>query len=344
MAKADQSRHTGPLAGEPLKEYDTVLKLFSTIATLIFCVGAAQAQTKATLHLDWLINGYHAPFFVALERGMYKEAGLDITIRPGKGSVDSARAVATGDAQFGFPDAATAVKGISEGMPLTMVAVFLQETPMGIMAFGDKNIRKPKDLEGRTLGNVPIASTAKVMPAFFKLTGVDGTKVKMVNETFATAVPSILADRVDSGSGYIFGEYLAVKNAAKGRELVWLGFAENGIQLYSNGIAVNNTFLAANPKAVESFVKASVRALEWTIQNPDAAIAIIAKKTETAPAVLKEQLMVAIPLMNNADAKKDGLGTMSAAKWKVTQDIMVEYGEQKERVPDAKAWTTRFLK
>jgi len=319
-------------------------KFLSAMAISLVCVSGAHAQTKATLHLDWLVNGYHAPFFVAVERGMYKEAGLDITIRPGKGSVDSARAVATGDAQFGFPDAATAVKGISEGMALTMVSVFLQETPMGIMAFGDKNIRKPKDLEGRTLGNVPIASTAKVLPAFFKRAGVDGSKVKLVSHTFATAVPSVLAGQVDSGSGYVFGEYLAVKNEAKGREVVWLGFAEHGIQMYSNGIAVNNAFLADNPKAVENFVKASVRALEWTIQNPDAAIAIVAKKTETAPAVLKEQLMVAIPLMNNADAKKDGLGSMSAAKWKVTQDIMVEYGEQKERVPDAKAWTTRFLK
>ena len=311
---------------------------------LNLAAGAAQAQTKATLHLDWLVNGYHAPFFVAAERGFYKDAGLDITIRPGKGSVDSARTVADGAAQFGFPDAATAVKGISEGMALTMVAVFLQETPMGIMAFGDKNIRKPKDLEGRTLGNVPIASTAKVMPAFFKRTGVDPAKVKLVSHTFATAVPSVLAGQVDSGSGYVFGEYLAVKGEAKGREVVWIGFADHGIQMYSNGIAVNNAFMAANPKAVESFVKASVRGLEWTIQNPDGAIAILAKRTETAPAVLKEQLMVALPLMNNAEAKKNGLGSMTADKWKITQDIMVEYGEQKARVPDDKAWTTRFLK
>jgi NitT/TauT family transport system substrate-binding protein len=322
----------------------TVSKLTVLAATALIGAGAAGAQTKATMHLDWLVNGYHAPFFVAVEKGMYKEAGLDITVRPGKGSVDSARAVASGDAQFGFPDAATAVKGISEGMTLTMVAVFLQETPMGVMAFGDKGIRKPKDLEGKTMGNVPIASTAKVLPAFFKKTGVDASKVKLVNHTFATAIPSVLAGQVDSGSGYIFGEYLAVKAEAKGREVVWIGFADHGIQMYSNGIAVNNGFLAANPKAVEGFVKASIRALDWTIKNPDEAIAITAKKTETAPAVLKEQLMVAIPLMNNADAKKDGLGSMSAAKWKVTQDIMVEYGEQKARVPDDKAWTSRFMK
>ncbi len=317
----------------------------SLLAAAAFAgAGGAYAQTKATMHLDWLVNGYHAPFFVAAERGMYKEAGLEITIRPGKGSVDSARTVATGDAQFGFPDAATAVKGISEGMALTMVSVFLQETPMGVMAFGDKGIRKPKDLEGKTMGSVPIASTAKVLPAFFKKTGVDASKVKLVNHTFATAIPSVFAGQVDSGAGYIFGEYLAVKAEAKGREVVWIAFADHGIQMYSNGIAVNNAFMAANPKAVEGFVKASIRALDWTIKNPDAAIAIVAKKTETTAAVLKEQLMVAIPLMNNADAKKDGLGSMSAAKWKVTQDIMVEYGEQKERVPDAKAWTNRFLK
>ena len=316
----------------------------AAIATLIAVPFGAAAETKATMHLDWLINGYHAPFFVALEKGWYKEGGLDITINPGKGSFDAVRTVGAGNAAFGFPDAATAVKSVAEGIPLTMVAVFLQETPMGIVSYADKNIAKPKDLEGKTMSNVPIASTAKVLPAFLKRNGVDIGKITLVNHTFATAVPSVLAGKVDSGQGYVFGEFLAIKNAAKGRKVNWIGFADNGIQMYSNGIAVNNDFMAKNPKAVGAFVKASVRGLEWTIANVDAAIDILSRHTETEKATLKEQLEVAIPLMNNADAKKNGLGSMSAARWKTTQDIMIEYGGQPSRVPDEKAYSTKYLK
>ena len=315
----------------------------AAIATFAAAPLGALAETKVTMHLDWLINGYHAPFHVAKEKGWYAEGGLDVTVNPGKGSFDAVRAVGSGDAEFGFPDAATAVKSIAEGIPLTMVAVFLQETPMGIISYADKNITQPKDLEGKSLSSVPIASTAKVLPAFFKKNGVDGDKVTLVNHTFATAVPSVLADQVDAGTGYVFGEYLAIRNAAGDRAVNWISFADSGIQLYSNGIAVNNDFLAANPDAVAAFVQASVRGLEWTIANVDAAIDILSKHTETEKATLKEQLEAAIPLMNNADAMRNGLGTMTAQKWATTQDIMIEYGGQPSRVPDESAYATRFL-
>lgn len=315
----------------------------AAVAACTAISSGALAETRVTMHLDWLINGYHAPFHVAKEKGWYSDGGLDVTINPGKGSFDAVRAVGAGDAEFGFPDAATAVKSIAEGIPLTMVAVFLQETPMGIVSYADRNITAPKDLEGKTLSNVPIASTAKVLPAFFNRNGVDADKVTLVNHTFATAVPSVLADQVDAGQGYVFGEYLAIRNAAGERGVNWVSFADHGIQMYSNGIAVGNDFMASNPDAVAAFVKASVRGLEWTIANVDAAIDILSAHTETEKATLKEQLEAAIPLMNNADAMLNGLGSMTAEKWKTTQDIMIEYGEQPSRVPDESAYTTQFL-
>ena len=113
--------------------------------------------------------------------------------------------------------------------------------------------------------------------------------------------------------------------------------------MYSNGIAVSNDFLASNPDAVDAFVKASIRGLEWTLANPDGAIDILSAHTETEKATLKEQLEAAVPLMNNADAMQNGLGSMTAEKWATTQDIMIEYGEQPSRVPDESAYTTQFL-
>ena len=326
-----------------MKRILTTVALGGAVALGSFA-SQALAETKVTIHLDWLFNGYHAAFFVAKDKGWYKSAGLDVTIRPGRGSSDSVRAVSAGNAQFGFPDAATAVKAISAGAKLKMVAVFLQETPMGIVSYADKNITKPKDLVGRSLSNVPIASTAVVLPAFLKRNGVDISKVKLVNHTFATAVPAVITDKVDAGQGYVFGEYLAIKAAGKGRKVNWISFAANGIQMYSNGIAANADFLKANPAATGAFVKASIRGLDWTIKNPKAAIDIMAKSTPTKKETLLGQLQEAIPLMNNADAKKNGLGSMTAAKWKATQDIMMGYGGQKKRVPAAEAWSAEYLK
>src|SRR5687767_3775818 len=116
---------------------------------LVLAPRSAPAQTRVKVHLDWLVNGYHAPFFVALDKGWYKEGGLDVTVVPGKGSFDAIRTTATGNAEFGFADGAVMAKSVTEGLPVKMVAIMVQETLAGIVSFADKKVEKPKDLEGK---------------------------------------------------------------------------------------------------------------------------------------------------------------------------------------------------
>ncbi|HEX7006135.1 MAG TPA: ABC transporter substrate-binding protein [Alphaproteobacteria bacterium] len=314
-------------------------------ATLVMfgTMGGALAQTKVTLHLDWLINGFYAPFFTALEKGWYKEAGLDVKIVPGKGSFDAVRSVGAGNAEFGFANSAVMVKAAADGLPVVAVAVLVQDSLGGIVSLGEPGIQKPKDLEGKTLGIVPEEAVARLLPAFFKINDVDPNKVKIVNYTFATKDPSLLAGKVDSVGGYIIGEYLNAKKGAGNRKVNWLAFSDFGLQMYSNGIFVNKDFLKENPKAVDAFVKASIRGMDWALKNVDASIDYVAKHTETDKATLKEQFEVAIPYMNNEDSKKLGLGAMTAEKWEQTQKIMVEYGGQVKMLPPDEVFTTKFL-
>jgi len=302
------------------------------------------AQTKVTMYLDFLVNGYHSPFYVALEKGWYKEAGLDVTISPGKGTADSIKTAGTGNAEFGFPDFGALAKAISDGIPLTAVAAFVHDTPAGIISFADKPVKTPKDLEGKTLAVAPFGATAIMLPAFTKLSGVDMTKVKTVTYNFGAMVPSFLTGKVDATIGYYFGEYLAARTESKNKPIVFLRLSEFGIKTYANGIAVNNDFMAKNPKAVEAFVKTSIKALEYTYKNIDEAAGYSAKHTETPKALLKEQLTLAIELMDTAEAKKDGYGVMTQAKWAATQKLQVEYGGQKQAVSDDKLWTNKFVK
>ncbi|MEQ8699346.1 MAG: ABC transporter substrate-binding protein, partial [Bauldia litoralis] len=120
------------------------------LATALAVSPAAHGQsTKVIMHLDYLVNGYHAPLYIAHAKGWYREAGLDVTIRPGKGSADSIKSVGTGQAQFGVPDFGASVKAMANGIPITAVAAYLQRVPAGVISFADKAVRKPKDLEGK---------------------------------------------------------------------------------------------------------------------------------------------------------------------------------------------------
>ena len=321
----------------------SLLTTAAFLATMLLTSSVA-AQTKVTMYLDFLVNGYHAPFYLAKEKGWYRDAGLDVTISPGKGTADSIKTVGTGNAEFGFPDYGALAKAVSEGIPITAVATFVHDTPAGIVSFADKPVKTPKDLEGKSLSVAPFGATAIMLPAFAKLAGVDMSKVKQVTYNFGAMVPSFLSGQVDATIGYYFGEYLAARDESKNRPVIFLRLSDYGIKTYANGIVVNNAFMRSNPRAVEAFVKTSVRALEYTFTHPDEAIAATAKSTETPAATLKEQLVLASELMNTAEARASGYGVMTGDKWAATQNLQISYGGQKELVPDDKLWTNKFVK
>jgi ABC-type nitrate/sulfonate/bicarbonate transport systems, periplasmic components len=81
-----------------------------------------QALTKVSVRMDFLIRGYHSGFFVALDKGWYKEAGLDVSISEGTGSLATAQSVAAGNDTFGLVDASSMVTADAQGAHLKMVA------------------------------------------------------------------------------------------------------------------------------------------------------------------------------------------------------------------------------
>ena len=109
-----------------------LLPLLAALASASAFVTAADAQTleKFPFRLNWTLYGEHAPFFVALDKGFYKEEGLDVEIVEGSGSTTVAQLVANATNPVAYVDAATMMRGISAGMPIRAVGVTLQQSPM----------------------------------------------------------------------------------------------------------------------------------------------------------------------------------------------------------------------
>jgi len=319
--------------------------LAATVAAL-FASSSVRAENlqKVTMHLDFLVNGYHAPFYVAEAKGWYREAGLDVTIRPGKGSADSIKTVGTGQAEFGFPDFGATIKAIADDIPVTAVAAFVQQVPAGIISFTDNPVDKPKDLEGKSIAVAPFGATALMMPAWAKINGVDLNKVDVKTYNFGAMVPSFLTGKVDTTVGYAFGEYLAARTKSENRQVKFLAFADWGIDAYSNGIIVSNAFMEANPKAIEAFVKVSLRGLVFALGNKEEAIAATAKHTETPAETLLAQLELAERFYRAPGAEKRGWGVMTDEQWRATQEIQVKFNNQKTELPLDRVYTNRFVK
>lgn len=302
----------------------------------------AHAQTDITFHLDFLVNGYHAPFYIADANGFYGDEGLDVTINPGRGSTDAIRTVASGNAQIGFADAGAVAQAVANGAPVTVVAAILQEAPYGIISYTDADISEPGALEGHSLAVVPAGATTQALPAFLSINEVDTDQVEMITYNFGATVPSFLTGQVDATIGYLFGEYLAARNEAD-RDVQIMRFYDWGFDVYSNSIIVNNGFLEDHPEAVRGFVAASIRGVEYAMDNPEEAVEAAAANTETPFETLLEQFQVALPLIYNEDAQANGIGSMNDAKWDRTQRINVDFGEQEEMVPPGDLYTSDFL-
>src|SRR5271170_1210262 len=112
---------------------------------------AAVPLKPVSMTLDWIYQGPNAGFVVALEQGFYREAGLDVTITPGKGSGSTAQLIASKAAQFGFADGYVVGNGVAKGMSLKSVGSIFRRNPAAMMVLADSGINTPKDLEGKSM-------------------------------------------------------------------------------------------------------------------------------------------------------------------------------------------------
>jgi NitT/TauT family transport system substrate-binding protein len=299
---------------------------------------------KLTLLLDFTpAPGTHTVLFVANEKGFFREAGLEVDIQPGTGSANTVTLVGAGRAPIGFADAGAVSLGVAAGAPVTMVAMVNQKTLVTFYSLKPKNITRPKDLEGKTIGFMAGAAEAKLFPAFARKNNVDLSKVKIVDLSFPTRYPSLINGNVDALGAFIV-ETPNIQ-AAAGGDVNMLKASDHGVDSYGNGFIVNNDFAAKNPQIVERFVQAAMRSLDYMIKNRNEALQISLK---VAPNFTREaadaRISLILPTFESNATRKNGLGSMEDAIWKETQDIMVRYGGQAKAVELNRLYTNKYLK
>ena len=153
---------------------------------------SASAADSVTLITDFGYNGRHSYFFVAQDKGFYKEAGIDVKFVGGKGSVDAIKQVAAGNANFGFADTGSLVLSrANDNIPVKMVAVVYARPPQAIFCAADAGLKTSKDLEGKSIANPAGGSIPDMFPAFAKAAGIDASKVNWVVAA-SSALPGLL--------------------------------------------------------------------------------------------------------------------------------------------------------
>jgi NitT/TauT family transport system substrate-binding protein len=290
----------------------TELYALLMLSGMLFTSDGARALDNVTLITDFGFNGRHAYFFVAIEKGYYRDADLEVKVVRGQGSVDAIRQVGANNAMLGFADAGSLVlaRG-NDQIPVKLVSIVYARPPQAIFCREDSGLKQPKDLEGASIANPAGGATVDMFPIYARAAGFDAGKVKWI-VAGSDALPVLLAgNRVPCVGQFTVGEPLLRRQAAPAR-LVRFAFADAGVSFYGNGIIATDTTIATRPDIVRRFVAATVRGMQDAFADPEEAGRIMNKYHPTVDAVVAKGETEAVAEL--AQVKGEALGMIDPAR------------------------------
>jgi NitT/TauT family transport system substrate-binding protein len=305
----------------------------STLAAGALAVPAAPMRVRAqgslkpvSLTLDWIYQGPNAGFMVALDKGYYRDAGLDVAMTPGKGSVSTAQLIASKASQIGFADGYVLGNAVAKGMALKCVGGIYRRNPCGVMVLSDSDIKTPKDLEGKSIGITAGSAQFQQWPAFCKGAGVDPSRVEVVNVDPAGVAAALLSNKVPAIAGFVQGYVPAIEIRGKKEARVFY-FADYGVTAASNGIIVHQDLLKSDPELVRAFVTPTIKGFLYARKNPDEGTAIVKKYLETVDlAITKREMELSWKNWITPNTKGKPLGWSSDIDWAETVKVLKQYG------------------
>jgi NitT/TauT family transport system substrate-binding protein len=303
--------------------------------------GRATAQEPVTLKLDWSILGVHAPFYVALERGYYKNAGLDVKISEGKGSGIGVQLVANGNDTFAFADSAVAAKSVSVGMPVKVVMGILRRSTMAVVFPTDRGLRAPEDLKGKTVTVCAGDSASILFPAYLRSIRLTPADVRLAAVDCGAKHPLVVQRKADAAVGPGPSSKVLQLNAGA-TEVATFDYADAGIVLPAHGIVASLKTIETKPEVVRAFVAATTRGWLDTLKDHDAAVATVVRHfplLKGKEASVKLMLTEHLKYIDTPSTAGRPFGWQSPDDWKKAEEVLVEYLETK-RQPSVDAYFT----
>jgi NitT/TauT family transport system substrate-binding protein len=319
-----------------------------TLVVLALAPGAARAETEVKFVLDWALQGNHAMWALAFEKGYFAREGLKVTMDRGFGSGDSTIKVGSGTYDIGFSDVNGLVKFNAEN-PLNRVIDVLQvfdNLLAAVVTLKPKNIKTPQDLVGKTLASPDGEASRLLFPAFARANKIDPASVKWISVTPQMRETLLVQGQTDAITGFSSTAIFNIKAAGvKADDIVVMGYPEYGVPLYGNSINVTAAYAEKNPQAVAGFVRASIAGWRDMVRDPKAGIAALKKRDP----LLNEQVeldrlqYVLDKALLTPAIKAKGLGTVDPGR--MTQAVALNAEAFKVANPPKPEtiYTTKFL-
>lgn len=320
----------------------------TTIATA-FMLAVAQpalAQDRALLQLDWIPSGEHAAYYAGVERGFWRENGIELSLTRGYGSGDTVTKIASGTAQFGVADlGAVLAARARQDVPVKSISAVYTHSPHSLFVLRSSGITSFKGLEGKRIAITPGNSHRLYFPEVARRAGTDPDRITWVN-TDATAMAAMLISRrVDAAPFYSIHYYYQNKAAQRaGEEIVVLPFVETGFAIYAASLIATDELIERNPDLVRRFLRGAQQSFVWANGNRSEACRLHVKRNpEVQQDDCEGSLRATMGFVFNDHQQETGLGRFAPERLAFTWRVVAESLQLPQDWSPAQAIDTSLL-
>ena len=303
--------------------------------------GAATSKperTKINLPMGYIPNVQFAPYYVAKEKGFFRQAGIEITFDYSS-ETDGVALVGAGEIPFSTVSGEQVLLARAQGLPVVYVMSWWHGYPVGILSSKELGINEPSDLKGKKIGLPGLFGTSYIgLRALLSNGGLDEADVTLDSIGY-NQIEAYISGRDQVVVIYSNNEPIQLTKQGYAYDLLQ---AADYVSLASNGLLTNENTILKNPDLVRNMITAFSKGITYTLENPDEAFEICKKYVdglEQADQDVQKQILAA----TMEYWKTDKIGYSEPEAWENMQTLLLEMGMLKEPLDLEKAYSNAYL-
>jgi NitT/TauT family transport system substrate-binding protein len=299
---------------------------------------APQEIDHIRLPMGFIPNVQYAPFYVAVDKGYYRENGIEIEFDYSF-ETDGVTLVGADDLQFALVSGEQVLLARAQDLPVVYVLGWWQDYPVGVAAKTEQGIQSPADLKGKQIGLPGLFGANYIgLRALLNEAGLEEDDVTLDSIGF-NQVEALATDQEQAVVIYANNE--PIQLAALGYDIDLIQVSDF-VQLASNGLITNEATIANQPDLVRRIIQATLRGLADTLADPDQAFEISKKYVENLDQA-DQEIQREVLEASIAFWKADQLGYTAPEAWENMQEILLDMGLLTQPLDLKQAYTNEFI-